>query len=60
MGHGEPAKHDDYGERESLHDHLPVENLTMPPVIETEQADRKWPSILAMRADSPLLVKRHI
>jgi hypothetical protein len=37
MGYSEPAKHDDYGEREFPHDRLPVESLTMLPVIEGEQ-----------------------
>jgi hypothetical protein len=39
---------------------LPIESLTMLPMIETEQANKGWPSTLAMRADSPLLVNRHI
>jgi hypothetical protein len=40
MGYGEPAEKDDDCERIFPHDRLPVENLTMFPVIEAEQADR--------------------
>jgi hypothetical protein len=37
MGYNKPAKHDDQGEREFLHACLPVEGVTMLPIIENEQ-----------------------
>jgi hypothetical protein len=40
MGYGEPAEKDDDCERIFPHGRLPVESLTMLPVIEAEQADR--------------------
>jgi hypothetical protein len=49
MGHGEPAENDDDRERIFPHDRLPFESLTMLSVIETQQANRRWPSSLATR-----------
>jgi hypothetical protein len=37
MGYSEPAKHDDDRKSVFPHDRLPVERLTMIPVIEDEQ-----------------------
>ena len=56
MGYGEPAENDNDRARIFPHDRLPVESVTMLPVIETEQANRRWLSSLATRKDSPSLV----
>ena len=56
MGYSEPAENDDNRKRIFPHICLPVESLTMLPVIETEQAHRRWPSSLATPGDSSSLV----
>ena len=56
MAYRERAKYDDNGKREFPHTCLPVESVTMLPVIEAEQANRRWLSSLATRGDSPSLV----
>jgi hypothetical protein len=49
IGHGEPAENDDDRERIFPHDCLPVGSLTMLSLIDTQQANRRWPSSLATR-----------
>jgi len=49
MGYSESAKQDDDRKREILHACLPVEGVTMLPIIETEQANRPSSPSLAKR-----------
>ena len=49
MGYSESAKQDDDRKREILHACLPVEGVTMLPIIETEQANRPSSPSLATR-----------